>query len=373
MADEEPAPPPEPAVQRSAIPRWTKWFAGLGAIVVAVGIAGTVIHLPYDTFSPGDALNLKPRVSVHGAKTYSDSGQVMLLFVRERDHVNVWSWLQAKLDSNIEMVDQTVVSGGDTQEHLNEQGVCDMTQSKISARAAALSALGDKVKVLPGVDIVGFPQGATAKGVAIRFPAEKVLLPCDEIAAVDGHEVTPTTDISTLISRHRPGTNVVLRIIRSGHPLTVKVPVAAYKGKRIIGIQPAARYQFPVRIAVDTSNITGPSAGLAMTLAIIDELTPGDLTGGKRVAVTGTITPGGAVGQIGAIEQKGITAKAAHAQIFIVPACGKDAVCSADLQKLRRRVGNNIAVEPVSTLAQALRVLRDAGGAPVRPIIRPTS
>src|SRR4029077_3030081 len=121
-------------------------------------------------------------------------------------------------------------------------------------------------------------------------------------------------------------------------------------------------------IDVDTSNITGPSAGLAMTLAIIDDLTPGDLTGGKRVSVTGTIRRDGTVGQIGEIQQKAISAKAAHAKIFIVPACGTDAACSSDLRRLKQRVGNAVDVEPVATLAQALRVLRDAGGPPVRKV-----
>ena len=59
-----------------------------------------------------------------------------------------------------------------------------------------------------------------------------------------------------------------------------------------------------MKVAVDTAGIGGPSAGLAMTLAILDDLTPGDLTGGKRVAVTGTIDPSGNVGEIGGIEQK---------------------------------------------------------------------
>jgi PDZ domain-containing protein len=123
-----------------------------------------------------------------------------------------------------------------------------------------------------------------------------------------------------------------------------------------------------VDIRIDTSNISGPSAGLAMALAIVDDLSPGDLTGGKRIAVTGTIGPDGAVGEIGAIQQKAITAKAAHAQIFIVPACGDDHACTDDLRRLKQRVGNGIDVEPVKTLAQALRVLRSAGGAPVHRV-----
>jgi PDZ domain-containing protein len=141
--------------------------------------------------------------------------------------------------------------------------------------------------------------------------------------------------------------------------------VVAYQGSRIIGIDAAPRFEIPFNIAVDTSGISGPSAGLAMTLAIIDGLTPGDLTGGKRVAVTGTISPNGDVGEIGGLPQKAVAAKAAHAQIFIVPVCVHDPGCDADLKTAKARVGKDVDVEPVATLAQALAILRKAGGAPL--------
>lgn len=352
-------PPPKPS-----IPRWTKWFAGIGALIAAVGLAGTLIRLPYYAYSPGAALDLAPRVHVTGAKTYPGSGRVMLLFVRERARVNVWGWLQASLSSNIDLVKEEKITGGVPLRHADEQAACDMTQSKNAARAAALTTLGYKLKLRPGVDVAGFPRGSDRKRT-ITFPAEKALFPCDQIVAVDGHLITRQEDLSKLIGRYRPGTSVALRIVRNGRTQTVNVPVVEHQGKRIIGIVAAPRFEFPVDISVDTKNISGPSAGLAMALAIIDDLTPGDLTGGKRVAVTGTIAPDGTVGQIGEIQQKGVSAKAAHARIFIVPACGKDAVCSNDLRRLKQRVGEQVDVEPVATLTEALRVLREAGGAPV--------
>ena len=356
-------------------PRWLKWFIAVSAVVVAVGLAGTFIRLPYYSFSPGSALDLSSRVSINGAKTYPDRGDVMLLFVRERARVNVWSWLQASLDSNIDPEKQKNVVGSNPPKHSDEQSVCDMTESKAAARVAALGELGYKPKVLPGVIVDGFPRGSkstkTAKGTTTKeviFPAENILFPCDQITQVDGHTIVQPDDVSKLITRHRPGTSVSLQIIRAGHTLTAKVPVTEYQGKRIVGISAAPRFKIPLDIKIDTSNISGPSAGLAMALAIVDDLTPGDLTGGKKIAVTGTIAPDGTVGEIGAIQQKAITAKAAHAQIFIVPACRNDHACSDDLRRLKKRVGKSIEVKPVATLAQALRVLRAAGGAPVHSV-----
>jgi PDZ domain-containing protein len=363
---------PTDAPPKQPFPRWLKWFIGIGAFAAAVGLAGSLIRLPYYSFSPGAALDLSSRVHVDGAKTYPDRGDVMLLFVREKARVNVWSWLQASLDSNIDLEKQENVTGGFTQKHANEQAVCDMAQSKNAARVAALRELGYKVKALPGVDVVGFPRGSkTVKATtgtttqSVIFPAEDALFPCDRIAEVDGHKIVHPEDVSKLIAKHRPGTKATLRIVRAGQALSVNVPVTEYEGRRIIGISAGPRFDTPLDITIDTNDISGPSAGLAMTLAIVDDLTPGDLTGGKKIAVTGTIDADGTVGQIGAIQQKAITAKAAHAQIFIVPACGDDRVCSADLRHLKERVGKSIDVEPVATLGEALRVLRDAGGAPV--------
>ena len=42
------------------------------------------------------------------------------------------------------------------------------------------------------------------------------------------------------------------------------------------------RHQIPVDVRIDTQRVSGPSAGLAFSLAIIDDLTAGNLTGGTR-------------------------------------------------------------------------------------------
>ena len=84
MDDEEhsaaPADSPSPgeAPPGRPFPRWLKWFVGVAAVSVAVGITGSLIRLPYYTYSPGSALDLSSRVRISGAKTYPDRGDVML-------------------------------------------------------------------------------------------------------------------------------------------------------------------------------------------------------------------------------------------------------------------------------------------------------
>ena len=67
----------------------------------------------------------------------------MLLFVRERARVNFWAWLQASLDSNIDLVKEIDATGGESRKHLNEQAVCDM-RSRRPPRRCPRSALGYK-------------------------------------------------------------------------------------------------------------------------------------------------------------------------------------------------------------------------------------
>jgi len=75
----------------------------------------------------------------------------------------------------------------------------------------------------------------------------------------------------------------------------------------------------PEDIKIALHNVGGPSAGLAFALALIAKLKAPELIGGRNIAVTGEISENGSVGRIGGIDQKMIGAKAAGAQIFILP------------------------------------------------------
>ena len=74
-----------------------------------------------------------------------------------------------------------------------------------------------------------------------------------------------------------------------------------------------------MQVLVNTGRIGGNSAGLALTLSVLDVLTPGELTGGFQIATTGTIDLEGNVGPIGGVEQKTITARKAGMDLFLVP------------------------------------------------------
>jgi Lon-like protease len=89
------------------------------------------------------------------------------------------------------------------------------------------------------------------------------------------------------------------------------------------------------------------------SLGIIDTVTPGDLTGGKHIAGTGTISPDGLVGPIGGIEQKLQGARAAGATLFLAPA--------ANCQEVAGHIPDGLQVVRVETLAEARDAVERAG------------
>jgi PDZ domain-containing protein len=97
---------------------------------------------------------------------------------------------------------------------------------------------------------------------------------------------------------------------------------------------------------------------LAFTLTLIDELTPGELTGNNAVAVTGTIRTDGSVGPIGGLAQKASAVKQMGAKVFIVPTeQGPD-----DLARARLVAGDDLMVVDVASLDEALAALAKYGG-----------
>ena len=94
-------------------------------------------------------------------------------------------------------------------------------------------------------------------------------------------------------------------------------------GRPLIGVQMqdtrVVTIPNDIKVDFETNDIGGPSAGLAFTLTLIDRLSEGDLTGGQKVAVTGTIDVDGNVGAIGGLQSKASAVRQAGRQVLHRP------------------------------------------------------
>ncbi|MEK6438034.1 S16 family serine protease [Pseudonocardia sp. T1-2H] len=144
----------------------------------------------------------------------------------------------------------------------------------------------------------------------------------DQILAVDGRPVDSVEDVRAALAGTTPGQQVPVRILR-GDAIPTDVMVTLTRlgdsAQGALGIGPVAKPETDDEITISLSGIGGPSAGLMFALAVVDKLTPGELTGGHNIAGTGEITSEGTVGPIGGIGLKLIGAQRAGATVFLVP------------------------------------------------------
>ena len=74
-----------------------------------------------------------------------------------------------------------------------------------------------------------------------------------------------------------------------------------------------------VSVHIRDRGFVGPSAGLVYALAVEDLLTPGDMTHGRVIGVTGAVLRDGSVEPIGWLALKARGAEADHASVLVVP------------------------------------------------------
>lgn len=345
----------------SPIGRWKRWpwiLGGVAALLVLTVVAAAVVRLPYYTISPGSALDMNAQIEIEGADADDDpAGELLLLFVRQRARVNALRWIQASFDSDIDLYREQTFTGGRSPNDIRDAAVADMTVAQYSAKVVALQRLGYELEVeRPGMLVLH---------VFRSMPAAGTLEVGDVIIRIDGQPVADAEGLTHAIQRHEPGETVEVTFVRDGETMTKDVPTEAAEGdeeRTVIGVHVALPYEFPVDIEIDTNDIGGPSAGLAMTLAIVEALAPGEMTGGRSVAVTGTIALDGRVGPVGGVGQKALSARDAGATLFLVP--------SSEVEEARERVGDGLEVVGIDDLDDALVALERAGGDPIDEVQR---
>jgi PDZ domain-containing protein len=198
-------------------------------------------------------------------------------------------------------------------------------------------------------------------------PAGAGLRPGDRIVALAGATVHTVADLLASLGGRDARERVAAVVVRGGQRLQLQLPLLAPAqagGPPRLGVTvETADLSVASAVAVSLHPqgiIGGPSAGLMFALAIYDRLTPGDLTGGWRIAGTGTVAQDGQVGPIGGVAQKVAAAERAGAEIFLVPREN-----AADALRAAQR----IRIITVGSAAEALAALQRLAprGAPRQP------
>ncbi len=304
-------------------------------LVLVLVVAAAVMKLPFVTYAPGSTFDVLGKndgveiIQVDGHAVYRDDGQLRMTTVLvsvPQQRKNLFEVLAAwaSPDDAVYPYD-AIYDQQQTPQESDIEGQVEMTSSQDTASAVALEEMG--VDVPAQLQVAYVDEGT---------PADGKLEARDVIERADGTKIVTGQDLVKAIQGAPKGEPVRFTVLRGGDRREVAVTPEVVDGEQRVGIRLGIGFDlpFPIDVNIDPA-IGGPSAGLMFSLAIYDTLTKGSLTDGESIAGTGTIDPTGAVGPIGGIAQKIAGARAAGAQLFMVPPDNCADALSADAGDMR--------------------------------------
>jgi PDZ domain-containing protein len=317
-------------------------------LLLLFGVLGALLPVPYVAQVPGPTYNTlgdiggKPIISVSGREPNHTSGNLNLTTVGiPQRPLTLVGAVQGWFDDEVSVVprEQVYPSDQSVQETQAQNRQAFLT-SEQAARAAALAELG-------------YPEEVVVQDLADDSPSKGQLAAGDAIDAVNGVP-TPNQDaLTAALAAIPPGTAVPVAYTRHGvaGTGTVTTGTAAKGGGSALGVLVLQTPYAPFDVDIQVDDVGGPSAGLMLTLGIIDMVGTTDLTEGAVIAGTGTIDADGAVGPIGGIPLKMVAAREIGAELFLVPADN----CAEALANAQA----GLPMAKVATLDDALTALDD--------------
>ena len=336
---------------------WAVLIVPIG-LVLGLLIGSFTVTLPYYSLAPGTARQVDDLIEAPRENEHPTTGQVLFTTVSLR-HATAFDALVGWLDPDVDVVDEDDIVPPDTStDEYRKLNLQLMDDSKQTAIVVALRRLGHEVKETG--------DGALVAGVRAGLPAHGRLQPGETIVGVDGRPTTRSSEAVAAIRAHKPGEVVRLDVKPAteaggdGAPRVEEITLAANpdgSGAPLLGVELRTanqRFDMPFEVDIRSGRVGGPSAGLAFTLGVLDLLSEGELTGGRKVAVTGTIDIDGRVGDVGGVAQKTAAVRDAGADLFLVP--------EGEYEIARARAGSDLKVVKVRNLQEALDALADLGG-----------
>ncbi|KGN41348.1 YlbL family protein [Knoellia aerolata] len=344
------APAGADAPNRYAVSRRSGGLLTMLFLAIALGAGISLIPLPYVVLVPGPVANTlgeldgEPIIQVKGATTYPAKGALDFTTVQvlggPGNRVDAFDLAVAALRDDREVFRrEEFYPEPVTREEIQQENAAEMVDSQEVAAAIALRETGREV-----------PERVVISQLAEGSPATGVLEAGDQFVSVAGVATPDAAAVQTAVRAQKAGEPIAVVVRRDGAEKALSVPTRDNDGTTVVGVMLGREYDLPVDVTITAGGVGGPSAGTMFTLAVYDVLTPGDLTGGKRIAGTGTMEPDESVGPIGGIRQKLAGASDGGADYFLAPQDNCDEVVD--------HVPDGLTVVRIGTFDDALGAVR---------------
>lgn len=325
-----------------------------GVVILSMSGVSSILLLTNNGIdAPGFALSVEPMVEIPPQNRYQPAGTFILTSVISQAPIPVGVWLVGKISPAYQVLPP-------------EKRVPNRIPAREEARQNyQMLSQSEILGALVGLRLAGYPVETSGKGAQVvtilpESLAQGLLQPGDVIVGFNGKSIQTTSDLIDQVQAQAPHSTVKLMVNRDQQVREIDVELMASPqpdNPPMLGItvQDAGYdYQLPIPVKIVPHKIIGgPSAGLMFALTVYNMLTPADLTGGRKIAGTGTISLDGKVGPIGGVAQKVAAAEAVGAEYFLSPAENYPDALS---------VARRIKVIKVTTIEEAIQFLQGLPG-----------
>ncbi len=308
-----------------------------------------LIKIPYQVEMPGGIIDLNNRVTINGEEVDDIEGSFNMAYVSVVQGSIPYSLLSFIIPDWDLVKSSDVKMDNETVEEANKRDKLYLDQSKNYAIVAALETAGIKYEIKNKVNYVAMVSEDSKSDFKVG----------DYILEVEGKTLFDINELTDIISNTDVGDTLTFKVIRDKKEVDVKAEVYEDEDKHYIGIFVITNFDIESELDVkitSKSSESGPSGGLMMALMTYNAITGKDLTNGKKIVGTGTISLDGTVGEIGGVKYKLMGAVKNKADVFLVPAGDN----YEDALKTKEEKGYDIEIVSVETLKDAIEYLEGA-------------
>ena len=300
-------------------------------------------EFPFVIYTPGGVVNLEERIEVSDG--YNSEGSLNMSYVslvKGTLPMILLSYVIPNWDlvksSDITIEDESV-------DDLLELEKLYMCSSIDNATILAYETAGKKLNITREVKNI----------IYIADEANTDLEVYDKLLTADGNDITTVEELQKIVANKNEGDTVSFTVNRNGKIKDCSATIYNTEDGLKVGISFLTTYEYETdpKITVETkSSESGSSGGLMLTLAIYNALIPEDITEGRTIVGTGTISLDGTVGAIDGVKYKILGAVKNDADIFLCPLENYE-----EALKVKENFDLDIEIHGVETFTDALNYL----------------
>lgn len=300
-------------------------------------------EFPFVIYTPGGVVNLEERVEVSDG--YDSEGSLNMSYV-SLVKGTLPMILLSYIIPNWDLVNSSEITSEDESvSELLELERLYMRSSIDNATILAYQTAGKSIDITREVNNIVF----------ISDEANTDLEIYDELLTADGKEIKTVDELREIVNSKNEGEVIEFTVNRNGSVKNCSAKIYDTLDGLKVGISFLTTYEYDTdpEITVETrSSESGSSGGLMLTLAIYNALVPEDITKGRTIVGTGTISLDGTVGAIDGVKYKILGAVKNDADIFLCPDENYE-----EALEVKEEFDLDIVIHSVATFSEALDYL----------------